>query len=134
MATINSKYLGQLRTELLHLQSNNKITNDAPTDNNGKGEAFSPTDTVSGALSSCMMTIMGIIATRNGFDLDGMTADVTKVMASDPRRISEIHVNFKWPNAPGDKVTLDKLKRGAKTCPVALSLHPDIKQVITFNF
>ncbi len=94
MVTIKTDYLGQLRTEATHVQSNNKIITDAPTDNNGKGEAFSPTDLVASSLCSCMMTIMGIIARRNGFDLDDMEGEVTKVMVSDPRRVSEVHINF----------------------------------------
>jgi len=134
MATIQTKYLGQLRTEALHVQSSNKLITDAPTDNNGKGEAFSPTDLASGSLASCMMTIMGIIARRHDFDLDGMTADVTKIMVSEPRRIGEIHIKFSWPTPPEDSKMIEMLKRGALSCPVALSLHPDIKQVIDFDF
>lgn len=81
-----------------------------------------------------MMTIMGIISRRNGFDLDDMEGEVTKVMVSDPRRVSEVHINFTWPNPPEDKAMSAKLKNGALTCPVAMSLHPDIKQVINFDF
>lgn len=134
MVTIKTDYLGQLRTGATHIQSLNKIITDAPTDNNGKGEAFSPTDLVAGSLCSCMMTIMGIIARRHEFDLDGMKGEVTKVMASEPRRISEVHINFIWPNPSEDKIVLAKLKNGALTCPVAKSLHSDIKQVINFDF
>ena len=134
MVTIKTDYLGQLRTEATHIQSNNKIITDAPNDNNGKGEAFSPTDLVAGSLCSCMMTIMGIIARHHNFDLDGMKGEVTKVMVSDPRRVSEVHINFTWPNPPEDKAMNAKLKNGALTCPVAMSLHPDIKQVINFDF
>lgn len=134
MVTIKTNYVGQLRTEAAHIQSRNKIITDAPTDNNGKGGAFSPTDLVAGSLCSCMMTIMGILAMRNDFDLDGMNGEVTKIMVSDPRRISEIHIDFSWTNPHEDEIMRTKLKRAALTCPVALSLHPDIKQQINFDF
>ena len=134
MVTIKTDYVGQLRTQATHVQSNNNIITDAPTDNNGKGEAFSPTDLVAGSLCSCMMTIMGIMARRDGFDLDGMKGEVTKVMVADPRRISEIHIDFTWSNPHPEEKMREKLKRGALTCPVALSLHPDIEQKINFDF
>ena len=134
MPTIKSSYLGKLRTESEHLGSGEKILTDAPKDNNGKGEAFSPTDLVSSALASCMVTIMGIVANRSNIDLDGMTWEVTKVMQSDPRKIKEIVIDFHWDNAPNDSVFLKKLKNAAKTCPVALSLDPQISQTLTFHF
>lgn len=134
MPTIKTKYQGELRTHSTHLQSGNTLITDAPTDNNGKGEAFSPTDTVAAALSSCMMTIMGIIAEREGIDLTGLHSDVTKIMASDPRRIAEIKIDFTWHNPPITEAQGDKLKRAALKCPVALSLHPDLKQTIHFDF
>jgi uncharacterized OsmC-like protein len=134
MPTIKSNYQGQLRTQATHLQSGNTLITDAPTDNNGKGEAFSPTDTVAAALSSCMMTIMGIIAERERIDMTSLTAEITKIMAADPRRIAEIQIDFSWPDAPITQAQCDKLKRAALTCPVALSLHPDLKQTIKFDF
>ena len=134
MVTIKTEYKSNLRTQAVHLKSGNAIITDAPTDNNGKGEAFSPTDLVAGSLSSCMMTIMGIVAVREQIDMSSLKADVTKVMAASPRRISEIHVTFEWPNTTATAQQLEKLKRAALTCPVALSLHPDIKQEVTFNF
>jgi putative redox protein len=134
MATITSKYLGELRTELTHVKSGQTFITDAPVDNNGRGEAISPTDTVCAALGACMMTIMGIMAERKGVSMEGMTVDITKFMAADPRRISEIHLNFHWQNPPADEVEREKFKRAALTCPVALSLHPDIKQVVQFSF
>src|SRR5699024_8401601 len=105
-------------------------------DNKGKGEALSPSDTVCAALASCIMTIMGILADREQIDLTGMASDVTKIMTKEPpRKIAEIHVNL---NIPGHHLLSDKqkqmLKHAAHTCPVALSLHPDIVQKITFNF
>ena len=134
MATIENIYKGNLRTEAVHLKSGNPIITDAPVDNNGRGEAFSPTDLVSGALSACMMTIMGIRARKFGFDLDGLSSEVTKIMASDPRRISEIQITMTWPDCPANEDQKNELKEAALTCPVAMSIHPDIKQVVDFQF
>lgn len=134
MATATGKYIGELRTELEHLASGQSFITDAPVDNNGKGEAFSPTDTVCAALSSCMMTLMGIYATRESIDLKGLASTITKHMASDPRRISKIEIDFVWPNPKANEQQIELLKKYALTCPVAKSLHPEIEQVITFNF
>ncbi|MHA7131638.1 OsmC family protein [Algoriphagus namhaensis] len=134
MATIKSSYLGKLRTESQHLASGEKIITDAPVDNNGKGGAFSPTDLVASALGSCMVTIMGIVAEREGFDLKSLHWEVTKIMKSNPRKIEEIVVSFTMDNPPEDLKLRQKLKNAAKTCPVALSLDPEIKQTIDFNF
>jgi len=126
-------YLGDLRTSSIHLQSGSEIISDAPIDNNGKGEAFSPTDTVANALGSCMFTVMGIKAKDLNVDLSNSTAEITKIMAADPRRISEIHIEFNFSIAP-DAKNKTILERTAMTCPVYYSLHPDIKKVITFNW
>ena len=134
MMTIKSSYLGNLRTESTHVQSNTNLLTDAPTDNNGKGEAFSPTDLVASALGRCMVTIMGIIAARDGFDLEGLTWEVTKIMQSLPRKIEEIKIDFIWENPSNDPALIQKLKNAARTCPVALSLDPSIKQTLNFNF
>ncbi|PZX56755.1 OsmC family protein [Algoriphagus chordae] len=134
MPTIKSSYLGNLRTESEHLQSGVKILTDAPVDNNGKGEAFSPTDLVASALGSCMITIMGIVANRDSVSLEGLTWEVTKIMKASPRKISEIIVDFHWDSPVTDPVMIKKLKNAAKTCPVALSLDPEIKQTLKFNF
>jgi len=134
MPIINNKYLENKRTELLHIQSGSIIITDAPLDNNGKGEYFSPTDTVAGALSACMMTIMGIKAEKDNFDLQGLKSTVTKLMTSDPRRISGIKIVFEWADCELTESQKITLKEAALTCPVALSIHPDIKQNITFNF
>ncbi len=133
MPTSEVTYLGDLRTSSVHLQSGNTIITDAPLDNNGKGEAFSPTDTVANSLASCMFTVMGIKARDLGVDFSGSTAQVTKVMAAEPRRISEIHVVFQMNLSPDDK-TKTILERTAMTCPVHYSLHPDIKREIIFNW
>ena len=134
MSTIKSSYLGNLRTEAKHVQSGNLINTDAPLDNNGRGEAFSPTDLVCAALGSCMVTIMGIIADREGVSLDGLNWEITKIMQSSPRKIQEVVVNFTWANPVKDETFLQKIKNAARTCPVALSLDPSISQTITFNF
>ena len=126
-------YLGDLRTESVHLKSNNSFITDAPLDNNGKGEAFSPTDTVATGLASCMITVMGIKARDLGVDMTGTTAHVTKTMASNPRRISKIKVVLEFPFETDDK-TRTILERTANTCPVHYSLHPDIEKDITFNW
>ena len=126
-------YLGELRTSSIHIQSGSEIISDAPIDNNGKGAAFSPTDTVANGLGSCMFTVMGIKAAEMNVDLSYSTAEITKVMAAEPRRISEIHIVFNI-TAEADDKTKTILERTAMTCPVYYSLHPDIKKVITFNW
>jgi uncharacterized OsmC-like protein len=133
MATSKVTYLGELRTSSIHIQSGSEIISDAPVDNNGKGEAFSPTDTVANGLASCMFTVMGIKAQDLGVDFSGSTAEVTKVMAVEPRRISEIHIVFHMKLAADEK-TRTILERTGMTCPVHYSLHPDIKRDIVFNW
>ncbi|WP_136667133.1 OsmC family protein [Flavobacterium sp. H122] len=133
MATSKVTYLGGLRTSSIHINSGSEIISDAPLDNNGRGEAFSPTDTVANALASCMFTVMGIKARDMDVDFSGSTAEVTKIMAADPRRISEIHVTFTMSINPDEK-TKTILERTAMTCPVFYSLHPDIKKEIVFNW
>ena len=127
MATIQTLYLGDLRTEITHVQSGNRVITDAPTDNNGKGEYISPTDMVAAALGSCMLTLMGIAARRLEIDLKGTRVEIQKVMAAEPRRIAEIRLDF---YLPGDYSDKDKkiLQGAAETCPVGKSLHPDIRQ------
>lgn len=134
MQTSKIEYLGELRTEATHLQSGNQIITDAPTDNHGKGEAFSPTDLVAAALGSCMITIMGIKLQGTGKDIKRATAEVTKVMYSEPRRIGEIHVKINVPNDNFSEKEKQILINAAHACPVAKSLHPDIKQIIEINF
>ena len=126
-------YLGNLRTSSIHLQSGSEIISDAPIDNNGKGEAFSPTDTVANALASCMMTVMGIKARDLNVDFVGSTAAVTKIMQADPRRISAIEIVFDM-HISTDEKTQTILERTAMTCPVFLSLHPEIEKKISFNW
>ena len=126
-------YLGDLRTSSIHVSSGSEIISDAPVDNHGKGEAFSPTDTVANALATCMFTVMGIKALSMDVDFSGATAEVTKVMGTDPRRITEIHVMFNMNVSPDDK-TKAVLEKTAMTCPVLQSLHPDILKDVVFNW
>jgi len=134
MATSKITYTGELRTLSVHLKSGTEIITDAPVDNQGKGEAFSPSDLLATSLGNCMLTIVGIAARTHGFNIDGTTAEITKVMGTDPRRVTEIIVNLQFPaNHYSDKQK-EIIERSAKTCPVAYSLHPDIKQEITFNY
>jgi putative redox protein len=127
-------YLGKLRTQATHLKSQKQVLTDAPLDNLGRGEAFSPTDLVSAALCSCMMTIMGQVADREGIELTNLKADVVKIMASNPRRIAEIQIHFTHPGLVCTEVQKQKLKNAALTCPVALSLSESIKQTVSFDF
>lgn len=126
-------YLGDLRTSSIHLQSGSEILSDAPLDNNGKGEAFSPTDTVANALASCMMTVMGIKARDMNVDFTGATASVTKIMNAEPRRIGAIEIVFDM-NIDADQKSKTILEKTAMTCPVFLSLNPEIEKRITFNW
>ena len=126
-------YLGDLRTSSIHIQSGTEILSDAPVDNNGKGEAFSPTDTVANGLATCMMTIMGIKARDLGIDLAGTTAEVVKVMNAEPRRIGAIEIVFEI-QGTNDQKSKTILERAGMTCPVFLSLHPDVEKRITFNW
>jgi uncharacterized OsmC-like protein len=117
----------------MHLQSGTEILTDAPIDNHGRGEAFSPTDMVTNSLATCMITIMAIKAREMDFELKGTTAEVTKIMVAEPRRIAAIHIKFEI-NLDADDKTKTILERAAMTCPVYHSLHPDIEKVITFNW
>lgn len=134
MSTSEVTYLGELRTKAIHTGSGTQIISDAPLDNQGKGEAFSPTDLTATSLASCMMTIMGITARRDAMEIEGTKAIVKKIMGTEPRRIIEIIVELKIT----DKGLSDKQKKilenSALTCPVAKSLHPDIKQTISFEY
>lgn len=132
MATSSIIYTGELRTVATHLQSSVEIITDAPTDNQGKGEAFSPTDLLATSLGSCMLTIMGINARTNGMDIDGTKVEITKRMAANPRRVSEIGVVVTLPNKSYSEKERKMLEIAALNCPVAKSLHPDIKQDVQF--
>ena len=126
-------YLGDLRTSSVHLQSGTEILSDAPTDNNGKGAAFSPTDMVANALGSCMMTIMAIKSKDLNLDFVGSTIEITKVINAEPRRIGKIIVDIKMAVSATEKEQTI-LERAAMTCPVFLSLHPEIQKEISFSW
>ena len=129
--TSSVEYLGNLRTTATHLASEKIIITDAPVDNHGKGEAFSPTDLVATALASCLITIMGIKARNLEVDVDGTKAKVTKVMGTEPRRIVEVKIDVFFPKNFDEK-TQKILEKAGLTCPIANSLHPDLNQRIRF--
>lgn len=133
MKTSEIVYTGDLRTTARHTLSGNQIITDAPPDNQGKGEAFSPTDLLATSLGCCMLTIMGIAARANNFNIDETRVGVTKIMGTNPRRIAEVVLEFYFPGNYSDKQK-KLLQVAADTCPVAKSLHPELKQTIHFNF
>jgi len=130
-SVIKINYIGDLRTESTHIDSNDKITTDAPKDNNGLGRKFSPTDLLASALGSCLLTIMGIVAKRHSIDMVGSTIEIKKEMQEKPRRISKITANI-FINGKINKKEMDLLERAANHCPVHASLNPDIKILIKF--
>lgn len=134
METARTKYLGDLRTEMVHVRSGKVVITDAPVDNKGKGEYFSPTDLVASALGSCIFTIMGIAAREHGFSIDGSSCRITKIMTDAPRKIGEIKIEFDLQGS----VYTDKQKKileyCVKTCPVALSLNESVVQNVTLKF
>ena len=132
MVTITTVYEGGLRCQATHGPSGSQLTTDAPVDNHGRGESFSPTDLVATAFGACMMTIMGIVADRHGIDLQGMTAETSKVMsATTPRRIASLITRLTVP-LPADHQHREVLERAAHTCPVHQSLHPEIDTTVEF--
>ena len=128
-------YNGELRATCTHLRSDNSFETDAPVDNNGKGERFSPTDLMATSLATCMITVMGIKARAMGFDLNDVQIDVLKIMKSDPRRVGGIELTFQIPDSLKniDDKTKAILKNTGLTCPVALSLHPEIEQKVDWG-
>lgn len=133
--TSKVRYEGSLRTAAVHLKSGQRIITDAPEDNMGKGEAFSPTDLVATALASCMLTIMGIVADRHKLDIIGAECEVEKIMAGAPRRIGEVKINILVPGGSGFSAKERQLlEQAARTCPVLESLHPELKKNLSFNW
>lgn len=134
METAKTKYIGDLRTEIVHIKSGSVISTDAPADNKGKGENFSPTDLVASALGSCIFTIMGIAAREHSFSIDGSTCRITKIMTENPRKIGEIRIDFDFTG----NVYSDKQKKildyCVKTCPVALTLNDSVLQNVNLIF
>jgi putative redox protein len=133
MITIKTTYLGSLRTKAVHLRSKNEIITDAPVDNKGKGEAFSPTDLLAASLGSCMLTIIGIAADTHQINLGDINIDITKMMTDNPRRVKEVVVEFYFSNTFNDKEK-KIIELAALNCPVAKSLHPDLIQTVRFNY
>ncbi|HMM11821.1 MAG TPA: OsmC family protein [Bacteroidales bacterium] len=134
MADFIVEYTGDLRTVMTHIRSGSEVVTDAPVDNKGRGAHFSPTDLVASALASCMLTIMGISAREHGFNIEGARAEVKKVMGSGPRKIAEIHIDLYFPSNNYTDKQKKLLDLASKTCPVALSLHPELKQMISLHF
>lgn len=134
METAKTKYLGDLRTEITHLRSGSVIITDAPVDNKGKGENFSPTDMVASALGSCIYTIMGIAAREHSFSIDGSTCSITKIMTDSPRKIGEIKIEFDFTMNDYTEKQKKILDLCVRTCPVALSLNEAVFQNVTLKF
>jgi len=134
MKTSKITYLGNLRTEAVHLKSGESFITDAPPDNNGKGEAFSPTDVFSTSLGCCMLTIMGIAANTHHINIEGTTVDITKKMEANPRRVGEIVVEFNMPKNNYSDKEKAILEHAAVTCPVTKSLSAELKQTVVFNY
>jgi len=134
MSISEVKYLGNLRTEAKHLRSGNKFITDAPIDNKGKGEAFSPTDLMATSLATCMLTLMGITSNQYDIPLQSANVDVEKIMGSNPRKVDVIRLHFEVETSGISADEQQKLEKAARNCPVALSLREDLKQEVTFNF
>lgn len=134
MATIKTTYTENLRTVSMHVRSGNELITDAPTDNAGLGQAFSPTDLLATSLGTCMLTIMGIAANNNGYSIDGTAMVITKIMAANPRRVARVEVELNMPANGYTEAQKSQQIRAAENCPVALSLHPDLEQVFTWNW
>lgn len=134
MITVQTTYLGNLRTENIHVQSGTKILTDAPTDNRGKGEAFSPTDLLATALGNCIMTIMGIKAMDNNIDITGTKLEITKIMANNPRRVDEVVMEFHFPEKPYTSEEKKLIESVAGISPVPLSVHANLKQTVRFHW
>ena len=132
--SMENKYIGELRTSSTHVKSGKNIITDAPIDNNGKGDAFAPTDLVSSALCSCITTVMGICAEKGKFEMPNSKAKITKLMSTNPRKISEIKIKINFEKNSLSDVQKRKLISVGKNCPVAKSLNSDIKQTLIFNF
>jgi putative redox protein len=133
MVAIQLEYEGDLHCRAVHGPSGVELNSDAPKDNQGRGESFSPTDLVATALGTCMLTTMGILARTLGIDMAGATATVEKEMTPPPRRIQRLTVGIRMPRAL-DAESQQKLERAAHTCPVQKSIHPDVETPITFTW
>ena len=132
--TTTTIYKGNLRTEITHVMSGVKLITDAPVDNQGEGKSFSPSDLLATSLSSCMFTIMGIAARTHGFSIDGATANTTTIMNTSPRRVAEIVIDITFPHNDYSEKERKILNACVRECPVSQSLHPDVKQTVSFVF
>lgn len=133
MVQVETKYLGDLHCEAEHMPSGDTLVTDAPKDNRGRGEAFSPTDLIATSLGTCIATIMGIRARDLGLDLEGLRVTVEKHMTENPRRIARLKTNV-WMPAALDNDLVERLERAARGCPVHHSIHPDIDAPIVFHW
>ena len=134
METVQTTYLGNLRTQAIHLQSGATIITDAPTDNHGKGEAFSPTDLFAASYASCALTIIGIATQTHGFNIDGAVVKTTKVMGENPRRVVELKVDFTFPANDYSEKERAIIERSINHCPVSNSLPPELKITRTIAY
>lgn len=134
MITIETNYTGELRAISRHVRSSVELTTDAPLDNQGKGESFSPTDLLATALGTCMITVMGIAAKKHGINIDGTRLEIVKVMHASPRKVAEVKISLFMPDVDYSDEQKEILEHAGTTCPVALSLHPDLKQNIEFIY
>ncbi len=134
MITVESKYIGELRTECVHVRSGNELITDAPADNFGKGEAFSPTDLLATSLGTCILTTMAILTRNENLGLEGTTAAITKIMSDHPRKVAEVVVEIKFPENNFTDEQKKRLEHIAYNCPVYHSLHPDLKKTLIFNY
>lgn len=134
MNTSTLVYAGNLNVQATHTRSGSKIITDAPVDNKGQGLNFSPTDLLATSLASCMLTVMGIAADKHQINMGFPEAEVIKLMDSAPRRVKEIQILIRFPQSTLDKKPKTILEKAALTCPVALSIHPDIKQNVSFKY
>jgi uncharacterized OsmC-like protein len=134
MTKMSVSYKGNLRCEAIHQQSNTLLETDAPLDNKGKGERFSPTDLLCTSLATCILTTMAIAAEERNWKFEGVTAEIEKIMNHTPRRIGEIKIHFIFPNLDYDEIKKEKIQRYAHTCPVSRSLNTEVLQTVTFEF
>lgn len=134
MTKMSVQYSGNLRCEVIHTQSSTLLETDAPLDNKGKGERFSPTDLLCTSLATCILTTMAIAAEERNWRFEGVSAEIEKIMSSSPRRIGEIKIHFTFPDLGYDDSMKEKIQRYAHACPVGRSLHPEVIQTITFEF
>jgi putative redox protein len=134
MITIETKYTGELRAISKHIRSGTELITDAPVDNEGKGASFSPTDLLAASLGTCMITVMGIAARKHGINIDGARLEIVKVMLLQPRKVSEIQIKIFMPDVNYSNSERQILEIAGTTCPVALSLHPELKQDIHFIY